>query len=118
MSDRDTLTPPSRDSNAGKDREVGRAFRYAGIVAIIVAACVTTVVQLSNVIDTRMERAIAAKADRADLQVRNVEVASEIKQLRTERDADGRELARILERVADRLTALEQRTASATKRRP
>lgn len=57
---------PTDPGTNTKDREVGRAFRYAAIVAVIVASVVVTYREIEAAVDQSNTRAVApyAKEDR------------------------------------------------------
>ena len=91
------------------DRETGKAWRYAVAVAVIVVAIVLATVQVLSAAEDKVERAVASRATHLDLQLRNTEIMGELRLIRTERSADARELAKVLQRIDERLGILEDR---------
>jgi hypothetical protein len=105
------LTERGRDSNLPRDRELGRAWRYAAVVAGVVAAIIFTAFQVSAAVDGRIDRQLsnAQRVDSILAEKRYGDVTHQLELMRRD-DATQRDLlAKTLTEIKDRLHSLEQR---------
>lgn len=100
-----------RDSTTGKDREMGRAWRYAALVAAAVVAIVFTAFQVQSAISAELEREItrAGHAKASDVTIGLGDVKHELELMRREDSQHREQLGRSLQRIDGRLDALEKR---------
>lgn len=102
----DRLTSPDLQA---KDRDLGKAFRYATMVAVIVASVVVTYRQIDAAIEHESAQATRGLATQASVDVQNAGVTSELRSLREQRERDRDEIAKAFQDIKERLSALEER---------